>query len=238
MKQDTNSEFKHQLQDIRGIFRAKHIDIGGSEHYGERPLLSDHQTCERYLKNKKIKVIVFSVLGGILGIATSIYFCCKIEKSKKETKQGDLTDVGDQVDVKDDWGNIMREARELEVVDRDQNPEDWKKPDYIMEDAGEVERKREELFLYENNLIQLIIKTAAGKIVKVELPKDDFVLSVKALIEVHEGIACRNQKLIYDGRKLLDNKTLSSYKITSGCNIRMVEKVTKIESSSGSDEGK
>lgn len=60
---------------------------------------------------------------------------------------------------------------------------------------------------------QLFVKTLHGTTISLEGHPSDTVDSVKARIEVKEGIPIKDQRLIFSGKQLEDNRTLAEYEV-------------------------
>ena len=68
----------------------------------------------------------------------------------------------------------------------------------------------------------LIIRTLTGHNFSVEYDESDTIAVVKNKIQAKEGIAPDNQRLIFDGKQLSNNATLSSLGIKSGDTIHLL----------------
>lgn len=66
------------------------------------------------------------------------------------------------------------------------------------------------------------VKNLAGRIAQIEVNSEDTVERLKELIEEKEGIPPEQQRLIFGGRSIADEKKLSDYKIESGNTLHLV----------------
>ncbi|KAI9598413.1 neddylin [Syncephalis fuscata] len=66
------------------------------------------------------------------------------------------------------------------------------------------------------------VKTLTGKEIEIDVETSDKITRVKERVEEKEGIPPIQQRLIYGGKQMSDEKTLDDYKITGGSVLHLV----------------
>ena len=73
-----------------------------------------------------------------------------------------------------------------------------------------------------NNTFPIFVKTLTGKTFQVNVESSDTVYNLKILIYLLEEIIPDQQRLIYEGKQLEEQKTMADYKIEKETTLHLV----------------
>ena len=76
-----------------------------------------------------------------------------------------------------------------------------------------------------NAEMTISVRSLTGKIFPIVCCKSDTIQTIKERIQTKEGIATDQQRIIYNGKQLEDEKLISDCNIVDGCSVHLVKKL-------------
>jgi len=70
--------------------------------------------------------------------------------------------------------------------------------------------------------MQIKVKNLAGRVVDIDIEPTDTIERIKERVEQKEGIPPPQQRLIFGGKAMADEKTAADYNITAGNTLHLV----------------
>ena len=69
---------------------------------------------------------------------------------------------------------------------------------------------------------QIFVKTVSGRVISLDYDSKLSIKAIKDYVNSQEGITVEQQRLIFNGKQLEDDKTLDDYNIGAGSTIALI----------------
>ncbi|KIO31070.1 hypothetical protein M407DRAFT_241968 [Tulasnella calospora MUT 4182] len=66
------------------------------------------------------------------------------------------------------------------------------------------------------------VKTLTGKEIEIDIDPEDKIARIKEKVEEQSGVPPPQQRLIFSGRQMADDKTAKEFNITAGSTLHLV----------------
>ena len=87
-------------------------------------------------------------------------------------------------------------------------------------------------------VLQVFVETPSGKSINLIVKSSDTLSAVKTRIEMKERIIVQQQMLVYDGKRIDENKPLSDYNVQSGTLLHLLETQCSMQITIKTNDGK